>query len=531
MKRYVAILTLVSLIAIWPFFKKGFYQSHDGEWIIIRFTAFHQTLRAGSIPVRFTDRLNNNYGYPVLNFLYPLPFYLSEIPKGLGFGFVESVKILFAASAIFSSLAMFWALSRRFTQEASLAGATLYLFIPYRFVDIYVRGSIGESLSFAIIPLILGSIFCIAKVKKTYYPLLSLFTGLLIMSHNVIAAIFLPIFLILSFLLIEKGFKQVLVAYFLGISLSAFFWLPALYDLHYVRLSQISVSNIGDHLVPFSRLFLPSWGYGPTPIGTGAFSPQVGLVALAAILAAIYIRLSKKDKNIAVDFLLIISVISIFLMSRASAPFWRVIPFVSVIQFPWRLLSITVFTSSYLIAFAIDAGKQKWMLATLIILASIVSTILYTKPANFVDRPDSYYATNEDSTTVRGEYLPLWAKEKPAGRADQKIVIESGNALILNQNIKPNNYKFTVDAKDNVDIQVNTIFFPGWLVTANGFKANIDYQNKFGLITFKLPKGSYDVIIQYTRTPLHLLSELISLLALSVTIAYFLVLKWQKQDF
>lgn len=531
MKRHIAILIVVSLIAIWPLFKKGFYESHDGEWMIIRFTAFHQTLRAGNIPVRFTDRLNNNYGYPVLNFLYPLPFYLSEIPKGLGLGFVESIKILFAASAVFSTLAMFWALSRRFTQEASLAGAILYLFIPYRFVDIYVRGSIGESLSFAVLPLIIGSIFCIANGKKMYYPILAFSTGLLIMSHNVIAAIFLPIFFVMTFILIKKGFKQIIAAYSLGILSSAFFWLPALYDLHYVRLSQISVSNIGDHLVPFSRLLLPSWGYGPMPIGPGAFSPQVGLVALAAILVGIYIRLSKKDKNFAVDFLLIISVISIFLMSKASTPFWKIIPFVSVIQFPWRLLSIIVFTSSYLIAFAIDASKQKWMLATLIILASILSTILYTKPASFADRQDSYYATNEDSTTVRDEYLPLWVKEKPAGRADQKIVINKGNALILNQNIIPNNYKFTVDAKDNVDIQVNTIFFPGWLVTANGFKTNIDYQNKFGLITFKLPKGSYDVIIQYTRTPVHLLSELISLLALSVTLAYFLVLKWQKQDF
>ncbi len=33
---------------------------------------------------KFVDRLNNNYGYPVFNFLYPLPFYLAEIPKIIG---------------------------------------------------------------------------------------------------------------------------------------------------------------------------------------------------------------------------------------------------------------------------------------------------------------------------------------------------------------------------------------------------------------------------------------------------------------
>lgn len=531
MKKYFFLLTIISLIAIWPFFKNGFYKSHDGEWMIIRFTAFHQTLRAGNIPVRFTDRLNNNYGYPVLNFLYPLPFYLSEIPKILGFNFVESIKVIFVTSTVFSALAMFWALSRKYTIEASLAGGILYLFIPYRFVDIYVRGSIGESLSFAIIPLILGSLFCIAKSKKIYYPLLSFFTALLIMSHNVIAVLFLPIFLVLAYLLIKKDFWQILTSFSLGILSSAFFWLPALYDLQYVRLSQISVSNIGDHLIPFSRLFIPSWGYGPTPVGKGAFSPQVGLVALTAILATLFLRLRSKDKNIIVDFLIFISFVSIFLMSRLSSSFWNLVPFVSVIQFPWRLLSVIVFTASYLIAFVIDANKQKWLLVSLVILASIISTSLYIKPVSFIDRPDSYYATNEDSTTVRDEYLPLWVKEKAANRADQKIIINNENASILNVKIKPNYYKFTVTSQDNIDVKVNTIYFPGWQVMTNGQKINIDYQNQSGLITFKLPKGNNDVIIQYTRTPVHLLSEVISVLALSLSLVYFLILKWKKQKF
>src|SRR3989344_5693776 len=121
-------LIILSLVACWSFFKKGYFESHDGEWMAIRFTAFHQALSSGQFPVRFTDRLNNNYGYPVFNFLYPLPFYIAEVSK-----------------------------------LAGAAGAITYLFIPYRFVDLYVRGSLGESVAFAFVPLILGSIFKIQK--------------------------------------------------------------------------------------------------------------------------------------------------------------------------------------------------------------------------------------------------------------------------------------------------------------------------------------------------------------------------------
>ena len=131
MRRYLIILTAISLIALWPFFKKGYFESHDGEWMVIRFTAFHQTLASGQFPVRFVDRLNNNYGYPVLNFLYPLPFYLAEIPKLLGFGFVDSIKSIFILSSVFSVVAMFWALSIVF--NFCLSSAFLFCFFIFIF--------------------------------------------------------------------------------------------------------------------------------------------------------------------------------------------------------------------------------------------------------------------------------------------------------------------------------------------------------------------------------------------------------------
>src|SRR3989344_1911758 len=135
LKPYILVI-LISLLAIWPFFRKGFFETHDGTWMIIRFSAFHQALTDGQFPVRFVDRLNNNYGYPVFNFLYPLPFYLAEIPKIFGFGFVESIKIVFALSSVFSSLLMYWALSRRFSKLPSLVGSVMYLWVPYRLLDL-----------------------------------------------------------------------------------------------------------------------------------------------------------------------------------------------------------------------------------------------------------------------------------------------------------------------------------------------------------------------------------------------------------
>src|SRR3972149_11730486 len=436
---FILVLILVlSTIAVWPFFRRGFFESHDGEWMVIRFSAFHQTFAGGQFPVRFVDRLNNNYGYPVLNFLYPLPFYLAEIPKVLGFSFVDSIKIIFVVSTVTSSLAMYWALSQFFSARASLAGAIVYLFTPYRFVDLYVRGSLGENLAFAVIPLVAGCIFKIAKGSKLYLPLLSISIASLILSHNVIAILFLPFFLIITLILIGKERIKTVASFILGILVSTFFWLPALYDLRFVRLSQIGVSNIADHLVTPLNLVVPSWGYGPNPNDSSGLSVQFGIVTLAIFLSAAYLRWKMKTKKLIIDIFLVIFVLTFFLKTKSSLLIWQNLPFIDVIQFPWRLLSLIVFISAFLAAYVITVAKgKKTVLSLLIISVSIISTLVYTKPSAFVNRGEGFYSTNEDSTAVRDEYLPVWAQEKPANRANQKIEVIEGDAKIEQVIVKP----------------------------------------------------------------------------------------------
>ena len=526
MKKYYLIILFLTLLALWPFFKKGFFESHDGEWMVIRFSAFHQTLTSGQFPVRFVDRLNNNYGYPVANFLYPLPFYLAEIPKILGFGFVDSIKIIFVLSTLASTLVMFWALSQIFDKWASLAGGILYLFSPYRFVDLYVRGSLGENLALAIVPLVFGSLLKIKKGDKRFLPIFSFSLALLILAHNVIALLFLPLFLIVSMIVVNNRSK-VLVSFGLGILISSFFWLPAIYDLQFVRLSQIKVSQIDDHLVPITNLFSPSWGYGPTPDGNNHLSTQIGIISSLVAASTIYLIFKGKIKETLVIFLLLTFTLSLFLMTKWSFLIWKTVPGLDIIQFPWRLLSLIVFISSFLLAFLISISKRKILIASTVVVASIISTILYTKPLNFIDRREGFYATNEATTTVRDEYLPLWVKERPTARANQKIEINNGS--IISSDIKPTNYKAKIQLDQDMDVTVNTIYFPTFKVTIDGEKANFSYNPPKGLINFQLPKGEHEVIISYARSPIHLTSELISLAAIGITGTFFLTL-WRKQS-
>src|SRR5579872_6665755 len=89
----VIILTLPVLL---PYFHAGYFPTHDGEWAVVRLSDMYREIRDHQFPPRYSSNLNFGYGYPLFNFTYPLPYYLGLIIHLFKFGFVDSIKILFA---------------------------------------------------------------------------------------------------------------------------------------------------------------------------------------------------------------------------------------------------------------------------------------------------------------------------------------------------------------------------------------------------------------------------------------------------
>src|SRR3990167_5281118 len=127
----IVILLLLVIPAVWFLLLPGFFESDDGEWMVIRFSAFYQSLVDGQFPVRFLGRLNYGYGYPVANFLYPGFMYLAAPLQALGFGFVNSIKIIMIISMLGGGLFAFAWLSKVFDRSSALVGGVFYTYTPY----------------------------------------------------------------------------------------------------------------------------------------------------------------------------------------------------------------------------------------------------------------------------------------------------------------------------------------------------------------------------------------------------------------
>ena len=486
--KYFIILVLILFIlpGVWALLQPGFFLSDDGEWMVIRFSAFYENLVNGQFPVRFLSRLNNGFGYPVSNFLYPLFMYIGTPIHALGFSFVDTIKIILGGSLILGGIFSFLWLRRMFGNAASFAGALVYSLFPYHLWDIYKRGSVGEVLALSIVPFILW------QTKRRNLTLVSLGIGSLIVSHNTLALLFLPV--IAGYMILNTNLKFLFLTMLLGLGLSAFFSLPAIYDLRFTVFSQVSVSNFSDYFINQTNLSL------------------LGLISPAIIILSVL--LFKKNKNFL--YFLLITLVSAFLTFDISSIFWKFLS--PLVQFPFRFLSVVMLGLAFLAAFNIEklTGRVQKTALTIIILLIFISAKDFLYPSKLQNYPDSYYSTNQDTTTVKNEYMPKWVKNLPLSYSSKVEVVE-GSSKIENLKLSPNKIMF--DAFSEGKIQVNTVYFPGWKVFVNGEEAGVSYEEN-GLIMFDIQEKENKIEAKFAETNLRLFFDFISIISLILVVGW-----------
>ena len=190
--KIILVITVICFIFLSPFFKQGYFKTDDGEWAIIRLSEMRRELRDGQIPPRWSDMLNRGYGYPLFLFTYPLPYYAGSILLVFGLGLTSSIKTIFIVSTIAGAFGMYVFSKKYWDNIGGFVASVFYITVPYKLVNLYIRGSIGETVALGIVPWLF---YCVDSIGKKKYAKLftSLLFALLIISHNVSALLFTPL--------------------------------------------------------------------------------------------------------------------------------------------------------------------------------------------------------------------------------------------------------------------------------------------------------------------------------------------------
>ena len=149
--KELLILILLVIPATLSLFKPGFFGASD-DMHIAWLQQIDQSIKEGQIPPRYVSDLSFGFGYPLFNFIFPLPYYLGEIFHLVGLSFTYSIKAVFIFSLFASALTMYFLAKKLSGKFIGMAAAVLYTYTPYRSTDIYSRGALGESLAFIFSP-------------------------------------------------------------------------------------------------------------------------------------------------------------------------------------------------------------------------------------------------------------------------------------------------------------------------------------------------------------------------------------------
>ncbi|MBI2613533.1 MAG: hypothetical protein HYW62_02080 [Candidatus Levybacteria bacterium] len=542
-KKYLfpLLIVLISVVPLMDLLKPGLPLTHDGQDHVARIANFYQNLLEGNIIPRWAGNLNWGYGHPILEFLYPLPSYFASLFHFVGFTLVDSVKLVFGVSFVLSGLAMYLFVKELLNdKKAALLASLLYIIAPYRFVDLYVRGAIGEHVAFIFPPLVF---YFLCKLSKGYSSRYLIGGAIslagLNLAHNAISLMFLPLMFIFIFYLFfycsnKKYFiLNTLYVMLLGFGLSAFFWIPAFMEGKYTL--RDVVTSGGEYLVsfvPWKDFFISEWNYG----GTLTLSKQIGLAhwigVLVSIVGTYYLYINKNKLWIISSFTLLAFWTTLFLMTSSSNFIWQSITTLQKFQFPWRFLSLTVFLSALLasIAFHIGPNKLKKILLLILVVGLLIVNKDYWHVNDFLQKEGNFYTGIYESTTDTGESAPIWSVRFMEKRPKFKMEVISGNAKIKGIERKVTLHSYEVIALEKSRILENTLYFPGWIILVDGKNTNIQFQdpNHRGLMTFYLDKGKHKIEIVYKETRVRQVSNIISLVSLIIMGASFLSLIKKK---
>ncbi len=539
MKRLLLVwsyLLILSLPIIYPFLLKGYFPTHDGGWAIVRLAEMHRELKEFQIPPRWSGYLNHGYGYPLFNFAYPAPYFFGELFHLAGLGVINSVKSLFILSILGSTAAMYLLSRRLWGTIGALISTALYLYAPYRFVNLYVRGSIGESMAFVFFPLLFYFFHEIFRKRTLFYYLITSITiAVFILTHNVMSILFMPVLVswIVFLIMKNKEWKRdslfALAILVNGLLLAAFFWIPALVEKKFIALSLSPLANKPEHFLAIADLFSRSWHFGiRPPLQVGILHIVVGIVGIVSIF-----MFGKKEKNFSLGFLLAILCIGTFgLLFPVSLPIWK-LPLFKDIDFPWRVLGIVTFLLS-LAGGAIGRIKFNKIATVVCVSAVLFFNLNYIKTQPSSNLPDSYYETNDATTTSADELMPVWVTKKSSDRPTEKITVVSKENTEQNEILDANiseisetatDLKFTVYSNNQVQATVNTLYFPGWDARVDGEKKEIEISKPSGLISVSVPSGTHNIELKFQNTFIRIFGNLVSLFGIIVVFGLWKFLK------
>jgi len=533
--RFGIFVFLLFVPASTDLLKPGFFPMHD-DLQVFRLFQVDKCIHDGQIPCRWVPDAGFGYGYPLMQFYPPMPYYPMELMVLLGMGYFWPVKIIFALAFILSGWGMYLLAKEFFGRWGGVIASVLYVYSPYHSVDIYVRGALNEAWGMVWFPFVLLYIYRIITQKKNpwNFILLSVSLALQISSHNVMTMVFSPSAILWALFWLWRSRKitpirDLILSGVLGVGLAGFFFIPVVLEQKYVHVDSMMVGyfNFLAHFADIKQLFTSRfWGYGGSTWGPeDDMSFSIGQIqwlsaVFASVIAAVNFR-KQKTPSMMVIMLVLLGFIYAFLTHGRSVDIWNAIPLLQYAQFPWRLVALIVFYFSFVGGYLVTT-KLPQKSKPILVFIFILGTIWWNMPFFRVERHVrvtiqeklSGLAWENQVTGGIFDYLPRSAPKPPGDPAFTIPVFVTGTGGILNYKSGTNWINFDVRiSTSSAEIMLPLYTFPGLVTKVDGKKVSTFAEIDLGRVIVTVPEGMHTVSAKIGYTKVRLFSDIVTILS------------------
>ncbi len=606
---YLFLLLALTVPALAPLLSPGyFFDAHDGRHSVFYLEMFDASLRDGALWPRWAMHHIQGYGYPTFIIQAPLGFYIADVFVWLGAGLTTAVKLTWALGFLVSAWGMYTLVlawldrtdplltqpggSRPRHRAAALVAGLVYVYAPYHLAEIYVRAALNDTLLLAWFPWVfLAFDQLIERGSAAGWPRRLAWASLslagCLLTHSFALISFAPLIVLFvlfrlalahtesagqharwAALLCRGGLAAAGGA--LALLIFAAFLVPLLVEGPLLE-QQVYVTNTYDyrnHFVQWGQFFSPFWGFGfsDDPVGAGdGMGFQAGVLVLMLALLAGYVLLVESEprgvRRAYLGWMAVATLILLVGMTPSAAGVWASVPPLAIIQFPWRLLALAVFTLAAMVGLGLPAllgavrpaGEDDLsrgaavVLGLLVMLASapyiqanlapveawredgravfrfeqehpdmIAYTTFVKEPFTASAMTDDYAADNY--TEVRGATTSL-----------DRLTILHGRGKVVSNYSRGSSAGGVVRVEGPATVQIGLYYFPGWRVKVDGVEVAARVSDPHGLIEVDVTGGEHRIDVRMGATPPRMVGAALAWGAFLAVMGLLVWREWAEQ--
>lgn len=554
------IIFIIALLMCLPLFQKGIATGHDGDFHIARTIGTVEQIYNFESPF-VISRFSRNLGY-AWNLFYPPVTTIINILLSIVTGeFIISMKIFIFITIFFSGIAIYkfiYDISK--SRLAAIITSVIYMIVPYRLLNTYIRLAAGEMLSMVFLPLIFRGVYQILNGNKNKDYLFIFGAIGLILTHNIstmLCAILGIIYVLINIkkLKDKKILKTLCISAIIIILSVLFFEIPLLEqksatDYEVFRYGKMySKESVPSHALSINQLLLKN-GEGADSNGM-FFCLGIPIILGLLLTPIIYKKIPKETKK-EYKIFLIAGCICIY-MTTKYFPWSIMSDILLMVQFPWRILIMVAFCLSIVVginyAIAINMLSEKinenkyitkkrvtCLIVTIGIILATFYSLTFMKDIDIKETGTEHYKEEEIIDTKMevsrySSYLEYWPQKAVRNinyiiekGTDVKII--EGNATIDGQSKKGGKLEFEVkNITEDTRIELPYLYYKGYeikLITNNKEEIVLEAkESDKGLVETTISKGSEGKVeVQYKTTIIHKICIVISLITIVGYICY-----------